>query len=190
MATTPRRPFAGTCRNPIPSTPDSLPDWLQVPYSGHRSFTATPASASRRKPMICSSEKRFFTSNLRLVGDWTPNRPATQRWGDVGTSVDTCWVSPGSRCRIVRLPPVGACRMPFSSVSHAGTASQLEDRWSAFDKAMALAEFALDGRLRQCQVPGTAPPGPGAGGYAAACTVVYGGAGAESGLWRHVAVAV
>src|SRR5690606_11550428 len=34
--------------------------------------------------MICSSEKRFFTSNLRLVGDWTPNRPATQRWGDVG----------------------------------------------------------------------------------------------------------
>src|SRR5690606_17172680 len=44
-----------------------------------------PASASRRKPMICSSEKRFFTSNLRLVGDWTPNRPATQRWGDVAT---------------------------------------------------------------------------------------------------------
>lgn len=37
--------------------------------------------------------------------------------------------------------------MPFSSVSHAGTASQLEDRWSAIDKAMALAEFALDGRL-------------------------------------------
>ena len=37
--------------------------------------------------------------------------------------------------------------MPFSSVSHAGTASQLEDRWSAFDNAMALAEFALDGRL-------------------------------------------
>jgi hypothetical protein len=36
MATDPRRPFAGTGRNPIPSTPDSLPDWLQVPYSGHR----------------------------------------------------------------------------------------------------------------------------------------------------------
>ena len=26
------------------------------------------ASASRRKPMICSSEKRFFTSNLLSVG--------------------------------------------------------------------------------------------------------------------------
>ncbi|MFZ5635977.1 MAG: VOC family protein, partial [Pseudomonadota bacterium] len=35
MATAPRRPFAETGRNPIPSTPDSLPDWLQVPYSGH-----------------------------------------------------------------------------------------------------------------------------------------------------------
>src|SRR5690606_13094764 len=34
MATNPRRPFAGTGRNPIPFTPDSLPDWLQVPYSG------------------------------------------------------------------------------------------------------------------------------------------------------------
>jgi hypothetical protein len=33
--------------------------------------------------MICSSEKRFFTSNLRLVGDWTPNRRATQNRGDV-----------------------------------------------------------------------------------------------------------
>ncbi|KAF1700149.1 hypothetical protein CSC68_12270 [Pseudoxanthomonas suwonensis] len=39
--------------------------------------------------MICSSEKRFFTSNLRLVGDWTPNRPATQRWGDVAASAVT-----------------------------------------------------------------------------------------------------
>jgi hypothetical protein len=27
------------------------------------------ASASRRKPMICSSEKRFFKSNLFLVED-------------------------------------------------------------------------------------------------------------------------
>ena len=34
--------------------------------------------------MICSSVNRFFTSNLRLVGDWTPNRPATQNRGDVG----------------------------------------------------------------------------------------------------------
>lgn len=33
--------------------------------------------------MICSSEKRFFTSNLLLVGDWIPNRRATQNRGDV-----------------------------------------------------------------------------------------------------------
>ncbi|QEO26092.1 hypothetical protein F0H32_07730 [Xanthomonas translucens pv. undulosa] len=45
---------------------------------------ATPASASRRKPIICSSVKRFFTSNLLKVGNWTPNRHATQRWGYVG----------------------------------------------------------------------------------------------------------
>ncbi|QBG86719.1 hypothetical protein EYC54_01720 [Xanthomonas oryzae] len=31
--------------------------------------------------MICSSEKRFFTSNLLEVGNWTPNRCATQTWG-------------------------------------------------------------------------------------------------------------
>jgi hypothetical protein len=34
--------------------------------------------------MICSSVKRFFTSNLRRLGDWTPNRRATQNRGDVG----------------------------------------------------------------------------------------------------------
>jgi len=34
--------------------------------------------------MICSSVKRFFTSNLRRLRDWTPNRRATQNRGDVG----------------------------------------------------------------------------------------------------------
>ncbi|QWN26702.1 hypothetical protein DGM93_22750 [Xanthomonas phaseoli pv. phaseoli] len=34
--------------------------------------------------MICSSEKRFFTSNLLGVGNWTPNCGATQNRGDVG----------------------------------------------------------------------------------------------------------
>ncbi len=43
-----------------------------------------PASASRRKPMICSSEKGFLTSNLLIIEDWTPNRFATQFWEDVG----------------------------------------------------------------------------------------------------------
>ncbi|QBG95885.1 hypothetical protein EYC55_10945 [Xanthomonas oryzae] len=33
--------------------------------------------------MICSSEKRFFTSNLLGIGNWTPNRCATQNRGDV-----------------------------------------------------------------------------------------------------------
>ncbi|QIE15843.1 hypothetical protein IXO1088_011565 [Xanthomonas oryzae pv. oryzae] len=28
--------------------------------------------------MICSSEERFFTSNLLGVGNWTPNWGATQ----------------------------------------------------------------------------------------------------------------
>ena len=37
--------------------------------------------------------------------------------------------------------------MPSFSASPAGTAALLENRWSAFDKTMALAEFALDGRL-------------------------------------------
>jgi diguanylate cyclase (GGDEF)-like protein/PAS domain S-box-containing protein len=37
--------------------------------------------------------------------------------------------------------------MPFSSVIHSATPAQMEDRWGAFDKALALAEFALDGRL-------------------------------------------
>jgi len=34
--------------------------------------------------MICSSLKRFFTSNLLGLGDWTPNLRATQNRGDVG----------------------------------------------------------------------------------------------------------
>jgi hypothetical protein len=37
--------------------------------------------------MICSSVKRFFTSNLRQLGDWTPNRRATQNRGDVAVPI-------------------------------------------------------------------------------------------------------
>ncbi len=37
--------------------------------------------------MICSSEKRFFTSNLLVDGDWTPDRGATQNRGDVASSL-------------------------------------------------------------------------------------------------------
>ncbi|MCL1553827.1 hypothetical protein M3O51_21730, partial [Xanthomonas nasturtii] len=48
----------------------------------------TPLSASHRKPMTCSSVKRFFTSNLLPVGNWTPNRGATQNRGDVGALIE------------------------------------------------------------------------------------------------------
>ncbi|MGS0575447.1 DUF4276 family protein [Xanthomonas oryzae pv. oryzicola] len=58
-----------------------------------------PASASRRKPMICSSEKRFFTSNLLGVGNWTPNQGATQTRGDVAD------------CRAVKQNLLGICRL-------------------------------------------------------------------------------
>lgn len=36
--------------------------------------------------MICSSVNRLFTSDLCLVRDWPPNRPATQNRGDVGNN--------------------------------------------------------------------------------------------------------
>ena len=39
--------------------------------------------------MICSSVKRFFTSNLLESRNWTPDRRATQNRGDVG------WTSAG-----------------------------------------------------------------------------------------------
>src|SRR5690554_7646592 len=42
--------------------------------------------------------------------------------------------------------PFWSSNMPSSSAS-ADTAAQLELRWSAFDKALALAGFALDGQL-------------------------------------------
>ena len=48
------------------------------------SFTGNPASASGRKPMMCSSENRFFTSNLLAHGARTLNAAATQYWGAVG----------------------------------------------------------------------------------------------------------
>ncbi|MCG9125868.1 hypothetical protein LH460_14610, partial [Laribacter hongkongensis] len=48
------------------------------------SATGMPASASRRNPMICSSVKRFFMSNLPVMVDWTLKSRATQYRGDVG----------------------------------------------------------------------------------------------------------
>ncbi|QBG92114.1 hypothetical protein EYR26_11545 [Xanthomonas oryzae] len=40
--------------------------------------------------MICSSEKRFFTSKLLGVGNWTPNQGATQNRGDVAPATHAC----------------------------------------------------------------------------------------------------
>jgi len=51
--------------------------------------------------MICSSEKRFFTSNLRQLRDWTPNRRATQNRGDVEASLTAIQSAPSmaiSKC--------------------------------------------------------------------------------------------
>lgn len=67
--------------------------------------------ASRRKPMICSSLKRFFTSNLLLVGDWTPNCRATQNRG-ASTQPPVGWLVNNDPAE-----PRGEGRDPFGAVS-------------------------------------------------------------------------
>ncbi|QBG94418.1 hypothetical protein EYC55_01320 [Xanthomonas oryzae] len=57
--------------------------------------------------MICSSEKRFFTSNLLGIGNWTPNQGATQTWGDVAPRIDRAPVAITGRCG-PPLPPAPA----------------------------------------------------------------------------------
>lgn len=39
--------------------------------------------------MICSSVNRFDTSDLLAVGDWTPDRSATQSGGGVACPVNS-----------------------------------------------------------------------------------------------------
>ena len=51
----------------------SLKPWLR-----HSALIRKPASASRKKAMICSSLHRFFLSNLRQLRHWTPNQAASQ----------------------------------------------------------------------------------------------------------------
>ncbi|QBG96488.1 hypothetical protein EYC55_15060 [Xanthomonas oryzae] len=64
--------------------------------------------------MICSSEKRFFTSNLLGIGNWTPNRCATQNRGDVaafGCGRVGAFISlPLSSAAFRRMPPCLNCR--------------------------------------------------------------------------------
>jgi hypothetical protein len=50
------------------------------PGGRHRSLTGTPASTSRRKPMICAWVNRFCMSN-RLVSRETPGRGTPQTGG-------------------------------------------------------------------------------------------------------------
>ena len=54
------------------------------PCLRHSALIGKPASASRKKQMICSSLNRFFLSNLRQLRHWTPNQIATQNQADVG----------------------------------------------------------------------------------------------------------
>ncbi len=58
--------------------------------------------------MICSSVKRFFTSNLLVVGDWTPDRGATQRWGDVAVEYAQLIQQWKTACALEKLAAVGA----------------------------------------------------------------------------------
>ena len=51
------------------------------PVPPARFLDRQPASASRRKPMICSSVNLFFMSNLLSFGNWTLDRGATQKRG-------------------------------------------------------------------------------------------------------------
>ncbi|OVY94366.1 hypothetical protein CDO42_21070 [Pseudomonas aeruginosa] len=59
--------------------------------------------------MICSSEKRFFTSNLLVRWDWTPIRRATQNRGDVAAVLMSRFQK-GYRFRIT----IGAMSRRFS----------------------------------------------------------------------------
>lgn len=45
------------------------------------SLICRSVSASRKKPMICSLVKRFFTLNHLVIENWTPSRFATQYRG-------------------------------------------------------------------------------------------------------------
>ena len=58
--------------------------------------------------MICSSVNRFFTSNILRLGDWTPNRFATQNRGDVASPLTPMFVQPVHTlvlCPIVGMTP-------------------------------------------------------------------------------------
>ncbi len=55
------------------------------PWRPHRSLIATPASASRRSLMICSTGKTLLHVNFLGVGNQTPNRVASRIGGMSGS---------------------------------------------------------------------------------------------------------
>ncbi|QBH05406.1 hypothetical protein EYC57_21445 [Xanthomonas oryzae] len=73
--------------------------------------------------MICSSEKRFFTSNLLGIGNWTPNQGATQTWGDVAPGDDGDGGVQRGAPRIDRAPVAitGRCGPPLPPAPATGS---------------------------------------------------------------------
>ena len=68
--TSPPASVAGVGPNPIPSTPDSPPDWLQVPYSGVEPYVSagagsSPAAWSMMKPAANGSISCSMRGALR-----------------------------------------------------------------------------------------------------------------------------
>ncbi|PPV11504.1 hypothetical protein XavaCFBP5823_01585, partial [Xanthomonas axonopodis pv. vasculorum] len=72
---------------------------------------------SRRKPMICSSEKRFFTSNLLGIGNWTLNRCATQTRGDVAAARRAVKVSDNHGSNPVTFTPRAPAWKPSTQIA-------------------------------------------------------------------------
>ncbi len=74
------------------------------PWRPHRSLIATPASASRRSLMICSTGKTLLHVNFLGVGNQTPNRVASRIGGDVGFTCAGGWRAPPSTYHLNPLP--------------------------------------------------------------------------------------
>ena len=78
--------------------------------------------------MICSSVKRFFTSNLLRMGDWTPNRRATQNRGDVALEVLLNVGVTICEAYLARLPPNQRLRLTSWEAIPVRCVGQLQSR--------------------------------------------------------------
>lgn len=68
--------------------------------------------------MSCSSENRFFMSNLLRVGDWTPNRSAAQTWGGVDLHQSTWGCSVPRPGESAHAPLLVRIREPVEELGH------------------------------------------------------------------------